>query len=119
MNSKTPLTSIKEGTKLLEDELLGPITNEQREITKILSKNTLELQHSIEELLDYNAALSDVEVRNKHREDVNLVALINQIKDKHAISIKSKNIKLELKTKRCKSKSKQRANQNHFGQFTL
>ena len=55
---KTPLTSIKEGVQLLEDELQGPINDEQREITDILSSSTAELQTSIESLLNFNSALS-------------------------------------------------------------
>ena len=89
---KTPLTSINEGTQLLEDEVIGPINTEQREITDILSSSTAELQTSIESLLNFNSALSVQQVRQ--REVVNLADLINQTIDKHALTIKSKKIQM-------------------------
>jgi two-component system sensor histidine kinase GlrK len=52
---KTPLTALREGAQLLSDGVVGQLTPEQREITKILRHNSLELQQRIEELLDYGA----------------------------------------------------------------
>ena len=90
---KTPLTSIKEGSKLLEDELLGPINEEQREVTEILNKSTGELQRSIENLLNYNSAIS---IKNiKRRQKVDLSELAIKALDKHALQIKHKEIDLQ------------------------
>ena len=52
---KTPLTALREGAQLLSDGVIGELTPEQREITKIMRHNSLELQQRIEELLDYGA----------------------------------------------------------------
>lgn len=89
---KTPLTSIKEGVQLLEDELQGPINDEQREITDILSSSTAVLQASIENLLNYNSALSTQQVRQ--RQMVNLKELIFDVQEKHTLTIKSKRLHL-------------------------
>ncbi|NND82873.1 MAG: HAMP domain-containing histidine kinase [Gammaproteobacteria bacterium] len=90
---KTPLTSIKEGAQLLEDEIVGPVTEDQREITQILSKSSKELQTSIENLLNYNSAITVKKI--KQREVVNLTELVVDVLEKHALTIKSKRIKIE------------------------
>lgn len=91
---KTPLTSIKEGTQLLEDELLGPINSEQREITNILIRSTAELQESIENLLNYNSLISNKNI--KQRERVDLKTLIHNSLDKQALPIKNKRLVIKL-----------------------
>ncbi|MBI3053169.1 MAG: histidine kinase [Betaproteobacteria bacterium] len=52
---KTPLTALREGTQLLSDDVVGQLTPGQREIAQILRHNSVELQHRIEELLDYGS----------------------------------------------------------------
>lgn len=93
---KTPLTSIKEGTQLLDEEFLGSINSEQREIIDILKKSTQELQNSIEKLLDYNSAISAKQINL--RETVNLNNVINKVIDKHALSIKTKQLTIQRDT---------------------
>ena len=53
---KTPLASLREGVSLLEDGIAGELSNNQREIAKILRHNTGLLQGQIEDLLRFNAA---------------------------------------------------------------
>jgi len=89
---KTPLTSIKEGSQLLEDELIGPINDEQREVTEILNKSTKELQSSIENLLSYNSAISVDKV--KQRQTINLRKLVEEVLDKHALAVKKKRLNI-------------------------
>lgn len=91
---KTPLTTIKEGSKLLSDQILGPITGEQREITDILNKSTMELQGSIENLLNYNSSSSVEKI--KQRETVDLVVLIEIAIEKQTLAFKAKNLFLDL-----------------------
>ena len=91
---KTPLTTIKEGSKLLSDQILGPITDEQREITDILNKSTMELQGSIENLLNYNSSSSVEKI--KQRETIDLVLLIETAIEKQTLACKSKNLVLDL-----------------------
>jgi two-component system sensor histidine kinase GlrK len=51
---KTPLASIREGAELLGDELVGQLHDQQREVTKILCKNSIQLQKLIENLLGFS-----------------------------------------------------------------
>ena len=53
---KTPLAALVEGVSLLEDEVPGPLSAQQREIAAILRQNTLSLQAQIEDLLRFNEA---------------------------------------------------------------
>ena len=53
---KTPLASLREGVSLLEDEVAGPLSQDQREIAQILKHNTGLLQSQIEDLLRFNTA---------------------------------------------------------------
>lgn len=56
---KTPLAALREGVALLREEVLGPLTVEQREVANILEHNTQVLQRQIEDLLDYHATVLD------------------------------------------------------------
>lgn len=51
---KTPLTALQEGSALLDDGILGPLSPEQREVTQILRNNCQRLRGLIENLLDYS-----------------------------------------------------------------
>lgn len=53
---KTPLAALVEGVSLLEDEVPGPLSAQQREIAAILRQNTLSLRTQIEDLLRFNEA---------------------------------------------------------------
>jgi two-component system sensor histidine kinase GlrK len=57
---KTPLTSIQEGVALIEDCVVGPLTEQQMEILEILHNQGRRLQRLIEELLHYNVGRSGV-----------------------------------------------------------
>ncbi len=56
---KTPLAALTEGVALLEDGTAGSLSDDQREIARILSHNTQALQSQIEALLRFNAAAFD------------------------------------------------------------
>ncbi len=90
---KTPLTSIKEGSKLLEDEMLGPINQEQKEVAHILVKSSSALQTAIENLLNYNSAISVRKI--KRRRKVDLADLVKRAIEKHLIQIRQKELELE------------------------
>jgi len=53
---KTPLASITEGASLLYDELAGPVTAKQKNVLRILNKNSARLQELIQKILDFNMA---------------------------------------------------------------
>ncbi|MEO7241699.1 MAG: HAMP domain-containing sensor histidine kinase [Variovorax sp.] len=73
---KTPLTALREGVSLLEDGVIGPLSEGQREVAQILQQNTHTLQAQIEALLRFNAAA--FEARQLNRQRVELRALIEQ-----------------------------------------
>lgn len=90
---KTPLTAIREGSELLNDEVAGKLSAEQREITLILRQNSLQLQKLIEDLLSYhtskfrNAAL-DLKA-------VNLKNIVDKVAEDQKLALVSKNLKLQ------------------------
>jgi len=53
---KTPLTALREGTALLEEEVVGRLSDAQREIVDILEENGTQLQKLIEDLLNFQLA---------------------------------------------------------------
>lgn len=71
---KTPLASLREGVSLLEDGVAGELSENQREIAKILRHNTSVLQGQIEDLLRFNAAA--FEARQLRREKTDLIQLV-------------------------------------------
>jgi two-component system sensor histidine kinase GlrK len=54
---KTPLAVIREGTELLNEGIVGELTDEQTEVARILCSNSKKLQKQIEDLLKFNRAL--------------------------------------------------------------
>ena len=54
---KTPLTALREGAELLNDQVAGPLAPPQRQVVAIMRDNSLKLQRMIEDLLDYQRAL--------------------------------------------------------------
>src|SRR4051812_27014774 len=54
---KTPLTALREGAELLNDQVAGPLAPPQRQVVAIMRDNGIKLQHLIEDLLDYQRAL--------------------------------------------------------------
>ncbi|MFA7293367.1 MAG: HAMP domain-containing sensor histidine kinase [Rhodocyclaceae bacterium] len=56
---KTPLAALREGVALLQEEVVGPLTADQREVAGILEHNARALQRQIEDLLNYHATVFD------------------------------------------------------------
>ena len=52
---KTPLTTLREGSELLREEIPGTLTAQQREIVELLCLNGVQLQRLIEDLLKFNS----------------------------------------------------------------
>lgn len=74
---KTPLAALREGVSLLEEGVTGTLSDDQREVARILRQNTAVLQGQIEDLLRFNAAA--FEARRLVRQRVELVALIRNL----------------------------------------
>ncbi|ALR77712.1 two component system sensor histidine kinase QseE/GlrK [[Enterobacter] lignolyticus] len=73
---KTPLASMREGTELLADEVVGPLTLEQKEVVSILDDSSRNLQKLIEQLLDYNRKLADTAIELETVEIAPLVEMV-------------------------------------------
>lgn len=89
---KTPLTAIREGSELLNEEAAGLLNPQQREIVGILRENSLRLQKMIENLLSYSA----VQFRKPELmlENVDLGKLVNAAIESYALTMRSKQIQI-------------------------
>ena len=90
---KTPLTAIREGSELLNEEIAGHLNAQQGEIVAILRENTLQLQKLIENLLDFNVAIS--RGSQLHVEHVALSTLIESVLADHKFAMLARQLELE------------------------
>ena len=90
---KTPLTTIREGTELLREKIVGELNPQQTEIAGILHDNSLKLQKLIEDLLDFSILQSRTAALMRSR--VDLHTLIKEVLDSHKITILSRHLQLE------------------------
>ncbi|MCL6744538.1 MULTISPECIES: two component system sensor histidine kinase QseE/GlrK [Kosakonia] len=84
---KTPLASMREGTELLADQVVGPLTVEQKEVVEILDASSRNLQKLIEQLLDYNRKLAEGSVE---LETVELAPLVEMVISAHSLPARAK-----------------------------
>lgn len=91
---KTPLTAIREGTNLLADGLVGKLKPEQYEVVQILGTNSTQLQHLIEDLLNFSVAhLHKPQIKE---EQVNLDQLIEKVIADQTLAIMAKQLKVNV-----------------------
>ncbi|MCV6610952.1 MAG: HAMP domain-containing histidine kinase [Amphritea sp.] len=90
---KTPLTTLREGTDLLAEELAGPLTDSQREILDLMQQNSLSLQSLIEQLLDYNRLQRSGEHKLQTQP---IIPIIDESLAAHQLLIKQKEIVVSL-----------------------
>ncbi|CBG89242.1 two-component system sensor kinase [Citrobacter rodentium ICC168] len=97
---KTPLASMREGTELLADGVVGPLTPEQKEVVGILDDSSRNLQKLIEQLLDYNRKLADSAVE---LESVEIAPLVDMVVSAHSLPARAKMMHTEvaLTAERC------------------
>ena len=89
---KTPLTTLREGTELLTEQVIGPLNKEQQEVAGIMQGSSLYLQRLIEDLLNFNQALSRrLEIQ---REPVEMKALVDAVIATQKLAWKSKDLKI-------------------------
>jgi two-component system sensor histidine kinase GlrK len=91
---KTPLTALREGAELLNDQVAGPLAPPQKQVVSIMRDNSVKLQRLIEELLDYQRALhaaASLEVK-----PVVLDALVTEAAAAHGLAAQSKGLKLNI-----------------------
>ncbi len=91
---KTPLASLREGAGLLNEELVGPLNIQQREVTEILVSNSIKLQALIENMLNYSMAQAGKKM--PYNTQIPLKSLIERIAKEQQEKVLSKNIQLDL-----------------------
>ncbi|MEO8384417.1 MAG: HAMP domain-containing sensor histidine kinase [Betaproteobacteria bacterium] len=92
---KTPLTALREGSELLCDEVVGKLTDEQREVAEILKQNSLTLEKLIQDLLTYSQAQSSDRLGKKTAFEIKslqLRDLIDQVINAQRLAIVAKSI---------------------------
>lgn len=90
---KTPLSAIREGSQLLSDDVAGPLNPAQAEILEILSRNAIQLQQLIEDMLNFNMSQSHRPALNPR--PVDLKRLIDSLLQDHKPALLSKALALE------------------------
>lgn len=69
---KTPIAAVIEAGRLLDEEIAGPLTQRQRAILDVLGTNARNLEHLIQQLLNYNAVSHSLVA---HQDEVDIRAL--------------------------------------------
>jgi two-component system sensor histidine kinase GlrK len=85
---KTPLTALREGAELLNDQVGGPLAPPQQQVVTIMRDNSVKLQRLIEDLLDYQRALhaaASLEPR-----PVALDVLVREVALSHELAMRAK-----------------------------
>jgi two-component system sensor histidine kinase GlrK len=95
---KTPLTALREGAELLNDQVGGPLAPPQRQVVSIMRDNSVKLQRLIEDLLDYQRALHAA--ASLLPKAVALESLIREVVRPHQLVMQSRgqSLSLELDT---------------------
>jgi len=89
---KTSLAALREGTELLNDAALGPLTDDQREIAGILRRNALELQDLIVGLLQYGQAWAHrAALAPSHWE---LRQLVDEVVGRHELALRARRVEV-------------------------
>ena len=91
---KTPLTALREGAELLNDQVAGPLAPPQRSVVAIMKDNSIKLQRLIEELLDYQRALhaaASLEVKS-----FSLDSLVKEAAHGHELAAQAKGLRLVI-----------------------
>lgn len=88
---KTPLTTLREGSDLLADQIIGELNKSQMEVTQLLQNNARQLQTLIEQLLDYSR-LSQHEPVN--RQTTLITPLIHEALEPYKLLLEQKHIRV-------------------------
>jgi two-component system sensor histidine kinase GlrK len=90
---KTPLSALREGAGLLEEEIVGPLNDQQKEVIDIVNKNSIKLQKLIENILSYNMAQARQAPLRKTK--FNLADLLKEVVEGHKPLVLKKEIHLD------------------------
>ena len=87
---KTPLTALREGIALLQEQVPGPLDGAQQEVVDILQHNVVALQGDIESLLRLNAA--SFEARNTRDRPLALRQLLADVVHGRELQIQARRL---------------------------
>ncbi len=90
---KTPLTTLREGSELLAEEIPGALTSQQREVVELLQQNSLQLQKLIEDLLTYNTATRDAVL---NLQSLRFDELVRDVVDEYKLSVMARRLWFEV-----------------------
>lgn len=90
---KTPLASVREGAALLADGIAGELTESQREVLGLIDASGKELQHLIEQLLDYNLLQQN---RRLEMSRLDIATLVREVLAKHRLALQSKGMSVTV-----------------------
>lgn len=89
---KTPLATLKEGTDLLSENVVGELNAEQQDIVQLMKIGNITLNDLVENLLEYQRTIStQIEINYSNFE---LKTLINRVINEYQLLLRSKNITL-------------------------
>ena len=91
---KTPLSNIREGAELMNEQVIGELNVSQQEIVDILRDNSLQLQKLIEDLLNFSILRARASQLSYGQ--VDLHTIIKNVLADHKVTILSR--QLELRT---------------------
>ena len=91
---KTPLTALREGAELLNDQVAGPLAPPQRQVVGIMRDNRVKLQRLIEELRDYQRALHAA--ASLEMKLIALEALVDDAVKPHELAAQAKGLRLVI-----------------------
>lgn len=89
---KTPLTALREGIALLQEEVVGRLVGSQQEVVDILQHNVMALQQHIESLLRLNAA--SFEARRLCYRPVALQKMLDDVVQARELQIQARQLKV-------------------------
>jgi len=94
---KTPLATLKEGTNLLDENLVGELNAEQQEIIQLMKMGNITINDLVDNLLEYQKAIStNIEVKFTRFE---VAPLINRVLNDYKLVLKNR--KIDLKVNLC------------------
>ena len=89
---KTPLTAIRESAELLVDEVLGPLSKNQKEVADIMRGNAIKLQGLIEGLLNFNVGSIRQDAKDRH--PLAMDELVGQVIAQHRPMLRKKRLQI-------------------------
>jgi two-component system sensor histidine kinase GlrK len=92
---KTPLTALREGSDLLAEQVVGPLSERQLEIVRILRQHSLELQRLIEDLLQHGE--QEFQQAPIRLQTLKPAEIVRQVADRHVLPMAARGIRLNLR----------------------